>query len=105
VAARVRARPGERIRLVAIAGALDGPAGQLPWSAIRWNGAVVQATGGGREASCTSGRFESPGASDLATDWNSSGSLTCAVVFSLADPHDLPPGTYSGVVSFGVRTE
>jgi hypothetical protein len=104
IVAWVRALPGQRIRLVATPGTLYGPAGPVPPTVLRWNGSATQATAGGQEARCTSGSFQSAAEQDLAAGWDSSGTLTCGVVFSLANPQRLPPGVYSGVVSLALRT-
>ncbi|MBZ5624916.1 MAG: hypothetical protein LAQ69_40370 [Acidobacteriia bacterium] len=105
VAAWVRALPGQRIRLTATTGSLSGPPGAVPSSAIRWSGSPASATGGGQGASCTSGSFESHGPQDLVAGWTRSGTLSCAVVFSLADPRSLPPGQYTGTVDLALRAE
>jgi hypothetical protein len=105
IAAWVRALPGQRIRLTALPGALTGPAGVVPGSAIRWSGAPARATSGGQSATCTSGSFNGAAAQDLASGWRSSGTLACAVTFSLADPRGLPPGAYMAVVNLSLRAE
>jgi hypothetical protein len=105
VAAWVRVLPGHRILLTAAIGPVSGPSGPLPPSAIRWSGSLVSATGGGQNAACTAGTFDGPAPQNLVTGWNRSGSLTCAVVFSLNSAAGLPPGRYSGTVELAVRTD
>lgn len=97
VSAWVRSLPGQTIHLAASA------AGTLPLSALRWSGAVSQATAGGQQASCTSGSFASGVSQDLAGPWTRSGTLTCAVTFSLADPRSLAPGLYTGAIDIAIR--
>jgi len=103
VAAWVRALPGQPIRVTASAGALGGQSGSLPLSALRWSGSVAGATGGGQQAACTDGSFETGATQDLVAAWARSGTLTCTVTFSLADPRTLPPGLYTGWVSLAIR--
>lgn len=105
VEAWVRAVPGQRIRLTATIRNVSGPEGPVPPSAIRWSGWPARATGGGQQASCTSGAFESLAPLDLVAGWNRSGTLSCAVVFSLAAPRGLLPGVYGGTVDLALRTE
>jgi hypothetical protein len=105
VAAWVRALPGQRIRLTAGPAILTGPAGAVPGSLIRWSGSAARATSGGQSATCTSGSFEGTAAQDLVAGWQRSGTLTCAVTFSLSDPRSWPPGAYAGVVDLALRAE
>jgi hypothetical protein len=105
LAAWVRALPGQRIRLTARIGNVSGPAGPVAPSAVSWSGSRGLATGGGQEALCTSGAFESSAPQDLVAAWNRSGTLSCAVVFSLAAPRSLPPGVYRGTVDLALRAE
>jgi hypothetical protein len=97
VAAWVRAAPGQTIHLTASA------AGTLPLPALRWSGAMAQATAGGQQASCTSGLFDSGVTQDLAERWTKSGTLTCIVTFSLAEPRSLAPGLYTGSIGIAIR--
>jgi len=103
VAAWVRALPGQAIRVTASAGALGGPSGSVPLSALSWSGSVAGATAGGQQAACTSGSFGTGASQDLVAAWARSGTLACAVTFSLADPRSLPPGLYTGLVSLAIR--
>jgi hypothetical protein len=100
VAAWVRALPDQQIRLLASA-ELSGPDGPLRDVPIRWNGTRAAATGGGAQASCGSGTIATgQAAQDVVSGWRRSGTLTCAMTFSLAAPRALPPGEYSGAVDF-----
>jgi hypothetical protein len=105
IAARVRALPGQRIRLTARMASLEGPSGAVPIGAVRWEGASQRATGGGQSAACSAGSFEAGATQDLVDAWGSSGALTCAVTFSLVDPRSLAPGTYAGAVDLTLRAE
>ena len=105
IAARVRALPGQRIRLIARMANLAGPAGAVPAGAVQWNGASRQATAGGQSATCSAGSFAAGATEDLVDAWKLSGTLTCAVTFSLVDPRSLSPGAYSGAVELTLRAE
>lgn len=105
VAAWVRALPGQRIRLIARMASLAGPSGTVPIGAVRWSGASQRATGGGQAATCSAGSFAGGATQDLVAAWQVSGTLTCAVTFSLGDPHSLPPGAYTGAVDLTLRAE
>ncbi|MBZ5583106.1 MAG: hypothetical protein LAQ30_13065 [Acidobacteriia bacterium] len=93
----VRALPNQRIGVTAVLRDLSGPAGAVPGSALRWRGSRSAATHGGAEAACAGGSFATGASQQLVSGWNRSGTLTCALVFSLSE--DLPPGDYSGSVS------
>jgi hypothetical protein len=103
VEAWIRVSPGQQIKLGARAAALSGPSGPVPSSTLAWSGSGGQATGGGRQAACTSGRFAGAASQDLAVNWLLSGTLTCQVLFSLADPRSLAPGSYTGTVELTLR--
>ena len=105
ITARVRTLPGQRIRLLAQASALAGPAGDLPASSIGWTGASINPSAQSGEAACTSGTFRSSVLQDLVSGWGRSGTVTCEITFSLAAPDRLPPGAYSGIIDLTVRTE
>lgn len=94
VSAWVRATPGQSIRLTAT------QSGALP---ISWTGATGSATGGGRQASCTNGSFDSGPVQDLAANWRASGTLSCSLTFYLANPPSLVPGPYSATVTFSAQ--
>jgi hypothetical protein len=97
VAAWVRSPRSQTIHLSASA------AGTFPLSALRWSGTVTQATGGGQQASCTAGSFAGGVSQDLAGSWTRSGTIRCAVTFSLADPRSLAPGLYTGAVDIAIH--
>jgi len=103
IAAWVRALPGQQIRMTSRLENLQGPDGPVPASAVRWAGSTRNATGGGRQAECTSGVFAAGAVQDMVQGWDRSGILTCAVSFELAEARSLPPGQYSGVVSLAVE--
>lgn len=105
IATWVRALPNQRIRLIGHLANLSGPAGAVPISAIRWSGSSLGAASGAQAATCADGSFAGGGTQDLVAGWQRSGTLTCAVTFSLADPRSLPPGAYTGVVDFILRAE
>jgi hypothetical protein len=105
IATWARALPNQRIRLMGHMANLSGPDGAVPISAIRWSGSNVGATSGAQAASCAGGSFASGATQDLIAGWQRSGTLTCAVTFSLADPRSLPPGIYTGVVDFILHAE
>ena len=105
IVAWVRALPGQRIRVVARIVNLSGPSGTIPGSAIRWSGATQRATGGGQAATCSGGSFAGGDTQDLVAAWRTSGTLTCAMTFSLDDPHSLTPGTYTGSMALTLRAE
>jgi hypothetical protein len=98
VSAWVRALPGQQIHVTAHLGTVTGPSGTLPSSAIAWTGSVSRATAGGQAATCTSGSFTSGATQDLVAGWRSSGTLTCALTFSLSNPRSLPPGLYTATI-------
>jgi hypothetical protein len=90
----IRALPGQTIQLVACAGDVTGPAGTLPPGVLRWEGVAIGATGGGRDAHCTSGAFT--GAADLlASGWARPGTLTCQVRVTLDGAQTPAPGVYT----------
>jgi hypothetical protein len=105
IAAWVRALPGQRIRLIARVVSLSGPDGALPASAVTWNGASERATAGGQSATCSGGSFAGGAEQDLVAGWRLSGTLTCAVTVSLANPQALPPGAYTGALDLSLRAE
>jgi len=105
IAAWVRALAGQQIHLRAIVANLAGPDGPVAASQLSWSGSPAQATGGGQQAGCTSGSFSGGAARDLAANWQRSGTLTCAVTFSLASPRALTPGNYSGTVQLALVAE
>ena len=101
----VRVLPGQRIRLLAHIASLSGPSGAIPASAIRWSGSNTHATWGGQTAVCAGGSFAGGASQDLVAGWQRSGTLGCAVTFSLADPRSLAAGVYTGVVDLALRAE
>lgn len=101
VAAWVRATPGHQIRAIARLMNLNGPAGPIPANAVRWTGAVLNASAGAQGAACSSGVFTPDTAHDLVQGWDRSGKLTCMVNFELS-ARDLPPGEYSGLVGLAL---
>ena len=103
ITAMVRSAPGQQIHVTARLDALNGPDGPVPGAAVQWKGANDRATGGGQQATCSSGDFASGAAGDLVSGWQRSGSLTCTVAFQLADPRILTPGAYSGTVTLLVE--
>jgi hypothetical protein len=105
IAAWVRALPGRRIRLTASLASLAGPAGEVSPAAVLWSGASERSTAGGQAATCSAGSFAGGGAQDLVAGWQVSGTLTCAVTFSLDHPGSLPPGAYTGAVNLALRAE
>ena len=105
IVAWVRALPGQRIRVLARIANLSGQSGTIPGSAIRWNGATQRATGGGQAATCSGGSFAGGDTQDLVAAWRASGTLTCALTFSLDDPRSLAPGIYTGAVALTLRAE
>jgi hypothetical protein len=105
VAAWVRALPGQRIRVIARMASLAGPSGAVPIEAVQWSGTRQRATAGGQSAACSTGSFAAGATQDLVVAWESSGTLTCAVTFSLVDPHSLAPGAYAGAVDLTLRAE
>jgi hypothetical protein len=105
ISAWVRALPGQRIRLIARMAGLSGPSGTVPGEAVRWSGASQRATGGGQSATCSAGSFAGGATQDLVAAWQVSGTLTCAVTFSMGDPRSLPPGVYTGAVDLTLRAE
>ena len=94
LSAWVRAQAGRPIRLT---GTL---AGSTP---VVWTGSVAQASAGGRQAGCTTGSFSSSPTQDLASNWQTSGTLTCLLTFSLPDPQNLAPGSYSATLTFAAQ--
>ena len=105
LAARVRALSGQAIRVTAQLSSLHGPAGPVPESAVSWTGSAINANGAARQALCSSGVFAPGAAQDLVASWQTSGVLTCALNFQLAQPRSLLPGAYSGVVNLAVVTQ
>lgn len=105
VVASVRALTGQSIRVTALLPSLDGPAGPVSAGAVSWIGSASGATGNARQATCSNGAFAPGIAQDLVAGWQTSGTLTCSLIFQLIQPHTLPPGAYSGRVSFAVATQ
>jgi hypothetical protein len=105
ITAWVRALPGQRIRLEADVLALAGPNGPIAPAALRWSGSVLRASPGARGAACTAGTLDSGHRMDLISDWTLSGSMTCAVTFSVVSPRTLPPGPYMGTIDLVLRSE
>jgi hypothetical protein len=105
VGAWVRSLPGQQIRLTSRSGEVQGPRGPVRDAAIRWSGALAQATGGGQSAACASGSLVSEAQQDMVSGWSSSGTLSCAVNFELLNPRDLPPGVYTAVIDLDLRAE
>ena len=99
VAAAVRAAAGQTIRFTATLSSWVGPAGPATPAALNWSGSVAQASGGARQASCTSGSFTGTSAQTLAQGWTVGGSLGCNVTFQLTQPRGLAPGAYTALVS------
>jgi hypothetical protein len=104
VGAWVRSLPGQQIRLTARTGEVQGPGGPVR-AAIRWNGALARATGGGESAACASGSFASEARQDLVNGWSRSGTLSCVVDFELVNPRELQPGVYTAVIDLDLRAE
>jgi hypothetical protein len=102
VNAWVRAFPGQQIQLMARVVSLTGPAGNVPVSALQWNGSVSNATGGGATASCTSGSFADSGWLPLAAGWMQSGILSCSVTFSLVTGAQSPVGAYGAQIELSL---
>jgi hypothetical protein len=105
IAAWVRALPGQRIRLQARVLSLNGPTGPIAPATLRWSGALLRASSGGQQASCTAGIYDAAQPGDLISNWTRSASLACAVTFSLISPSTLPPGTYTGTIDLTLRSE
>ncbi len=105
ITARVRALPGQRIRLLARASPLAGPAGGVPASRLQWSGKTIAAASQAGQAVCGSGGFLEGEPSDLIHGWTRSGAVTCEITFSLTGTGHLPAGLYTGVVDLAVRTE
>jgi len=101
MAAKVRALPGQQIHVTARLTSLNGPAGAVAAGALRWSGAVAEATAGGQPAACSSGTFQAGAAGDLVTGWQQSGSVACSLSFQLAT-RNLEPGAYSGEVDLAL---
>ena len=102
IRAGVRPSPGQTVRITGHLVSLTGPAGPVPVSQVRWTGSAVSASGGAREASCSSGSFESGTAQDMVVNWQTSGMLTCSVTFELTEPRSLPAGLYAGTVNLAL---
>jgi len=102
IQAWVRTVPGQTIHLTASA-TLSGPSGTVPLSNLRWRGMASGATGGGKQANCTTGSFAGGPTQELVAAWNRSGTLNCTVTFSLAEPRALPRGTYTALLDFAIR--
>jgi hypothetical protein len=105
VAARARALPNRQIHLTASLGDVTGPTGAAPSAIIEWIGLSLGATGGAQSATCTSGSLAAGSLQDLAAVWPSSGSITCRIAFTLANPRNLPPGSYSTVIAVALHAE
>jgi len=101
----VRALPGQQIHLTARIGTVTGPSGPLPASAIAWSGSTVRATAGAQAATCTNGSFASGPTQDLVSGWQRSGTLICAVSFSVVNPRALAPGVYTVAVDLLLHAE
>ena len=97
VVAWVRALPGQPIRVTA------GASGTVPLSALQWSGSAAGATGGGQQATCANGSFAGGATQDLVSSWTRSGTISCAISFSLAAPRSLPPGDYTAVIRLAIR--
>jgi hypothetical protein len=93
--ARIRALPNRQIHLTARLRDVSGPSGAAPAAVIEWSGSPLNATGGAMSATCTSGSFASAPSQEMVEGWPSSGTLTCRVAFTLANPRALPPGPYT----------
>jgi len=105
VTAKVRALPGQRIRVMALLTNLAGPVGPVASTALRWTGSVVSATAGASQATCSGGAFTNAAAQDVAQGWSRSGTLSCAMNFELTGARTLAPGAYSGLVNFTVGAQ
>ena len=103
IEAWVRALPGQAIRVTARVSSLNGPAGPLPATALRWSGSIERAAAGGQAASCSAGSFADGAAQDLVLGWRQSGIVGCTFTFELAAPRKLAPGSYSAVVDLAVE--
>jgi hypothetical protein len=104
VTARVRALPGQQIHLTAAVSSVSGPADGAKAARFEWSGTMVRASGEVRTATCTNGAFPDDGPQELVAGWSQSGSLTCGFSFRLANPSDLPPGTYTAVFALALQT-
>ena len=103
VTAWIRTNPGRHIRLTAALKNLRGPAGPVPATSVRWTASRVTATGGGKQAICSSGAFTAGGAEhDLVQNLGSSGMLTCTLTFLLALPPGSAPGWYDGDILMSI---
>jgi len=102
LAVRARALPGQQIYVKAFMGSVTGPDGPVPLNALHWTASTVTATGGGQQASCSSGTFRAGSWQDIVQGWERSGTLSCAVSFQLARS-GLTPGVYAGVVQLSVE--
>jgi hypothetical protein len=105
VTARVRALPGQKIRVMARLTNLYGPVGPVPAAALRWTASVASATAGATQATCSGGAFTSATAQDVVQGWGRSGTLSCAMNFELTGAGTLAPGAYSGLVDFTVGAQ
>jgi len=102
IAAWVRALPRQQIHLMA---RIDAVAGPGPAPAIVWSGSVSRSTGGAQSAACTAGSFASGPSQEMVSGWQLSGTLTCAVTFSLENPQSLAPGVYSTTISLALQAQ
>ena len=105
IVARVRALPGQSVRITALLAGLQGPSGPAPATLVSWTGTATSASGNARQATCSNGVFGSGDPQDLVAGWQTSGILTCALNFQLTQPRTLAPGAYSGVVSLAVAAQ
>jgi hypothetical protein len=105
ISAWVRNLPGQAIRVTAELASFHGPAGPVAGTTVRWTGSIASATGGGRQATCSSGTFAAGTVQDLVTNWQRPGIVNCSVNFELAEPGTLSPGLYAGVVKLAVAEQ
>ncbi len=105
VAVWVRSLPNQQTRVSARLDRLQGPNGSVPVTVVSWTGSVAHSSGGGSQASCTSGSFVTGQAQDLVLGWHQSGTLTCAFVFTLAESSNLASGLYSATVALSVASQ
>ena len=105
VTARVRALPNRQIRLDVRIGAVTGPSGPAPSAIVEWSGARLGATGGAQSATCTSGSFAAGPSQALIADWPSSGTISCRIALTLANPRVLMPGFYNASFDLELRYE
>jgi hypothetical protein len=102
VTARVRTLPNHPIHLTARMGAVTGPSGAAPQAIVEWSGSSLAAAGGAQGSTCTSGSLAAGASQDLVAEWPTSGSITCRIAFRLANPRDLPPGSYTASLDLAI---